>query len=283
MALQRSYLFVAGSDPAAIADAQDSVADAVIVDLEDTVAPAAKERARSDTIEAVAEWSRSDQSVGVRVNGLDTTYGMADVEAVATADRRPEFVVVPDVRGPDELEIISSVFDNYGAETEILPLVETPSAVFAAQEIANVNERICGMGFAAIDFQKNMDVPILDDTDLSVPRYLISLAAHSAGVPAIDKPTLRDVDDTDRLRTEAAEAIAVGYGGKFVMNDEQASVVNDAFVPSQSEVERAERFVDAFDSQDEGLVTIDGVAVDKPVVSQLRDVLARAGRARRDD
>nr|WP_164974705.1 aldolase/citrate lyase family protein [Halegenticoccus tardaugens] len=207
---------------------------------------------------------------------------MADAETIATADKQPAFVVLPDVHGPDELEIVSSVFDAHGADVDILPLIEKPSAVFTAQEIANVNDSVYGLGFAAIDYQREMGISILDENDLSVPQYLISMAAHSADVLPIDKPTLCDVDDTRRLRAEADAAAAMGYSAKFAMTNEQARVINDAFTPSQEVVERAKRFVETFEAQDEGLVTIDGVAVDKPVITQLRDVLVRAERARRD-
>jgi citrate lyase beta subunit len=102
------------------------------------------------------------------------------------------------------------------------------------------------------------------------------MAASSANVLAFDKPNLAAVDDPERTRAEAEAAKALGYDGKLAMSVEQAEVINDAFAPTEAEVERARRIVDAFRDADAGLVTIDGVAVDRPVVEQLEGVLERA-------
>ncbi|MFC6613621.1 HpcH/HpaI aldolase/citrate lyase family protein [Halopenitus salinus] len=286
MSLERSYMFVPGTDPEAIADALGSVADVVIVDLEDTVRQGAKADARESVLDLIESGSSGDVADGprltVRVNGLDTEHGVADVRAIAAADHPPELVFVPDVRGPTEVRIVDDILADHGADVGIVPLLEQPDAFFEARSIARSTDRVRGLLFAAIDFQMNVGMSILDETDLSVPRSVLSMAAGAAGISAIDKPNLAAVHDRDRTRSEARAAKAVGYDGKAAMSDEQAAVINDVFTPSREEVDRAKRFVDAFEAREKGVAVIDGVAIDKPVVDQLRDTLERARSAGMD-
>ena len=46
--------------------------------------------------------------------------------------------------------------------------------------------------------------------------------------------------------------------------------------PSTKEVSEAQEVINDFESADEGIVQVDGLVVDKPVVDQLRDLVARA-------
>jgi len=276
MSADRSYLFVPGSDDEGVVEAIGSVADVVIVDLEDTVSPAAKTAAREWTLDALADLGETSQRLAVRVNGVDTDRGIDDIRTIATADVLPDVLLLPDVRDASEVRLVDDVLNEYGADVELHPLIEKPSAMFDAQGISRVSERIHGLMFAAIDFQMNMGMSILDETDLSVPRFLLSMAANGAGVHAVDKPNLAAVHDEDRTRAEARAARAVGFDGKAAMTVDQAAVINDVFSPSAEEVARAKRVIDAFEATDEGVTVIDGAAVDKPVVDQLRSLVDRA-------
>ena len=275
----RSLLFVPGIDGEAIRRARNSAADVVVIDNEDGVAPGHKDEARETTTAALTdrqEGARAEQTVGVRVNGVDTARGIEDVELFATLDAEPDFLALPDVNGSGDVSLVADVLEEVGSDAGLLPLIEKPSAMFDVHDVARATERVCGLNFAAIDFQKNVGIPILDDVDLTVPRLSVSMAASSANVLAFDKPNLAAVDDPERTRAEAEAAKALGYDGKLAMSVEQAEVINDAFAPTEAEVERARRIVDAFRDADAGLVTIDGVAVDRPVVEQLEGVLERA-------
>lgn len=275
MDLSRSLLFVPASDRERIEAAGTSPADAVVLDLEDGVAPANKDAARRHALDALAEW-RSDVPLGVRVNGVDTTRGIADVEALIGADAHPEFVAVPDVRGPGNVKTVAAALD--GTDVELLPLVERPGAVFEASAVAHASPRVFGLLFAAIDLQRNLGMSVLGESDLSVPRALVSMAASDAGLLAFDKPLL--VDDERRLAAEVERARALGYDGKLAVTREQAAAINEGFLPSEEELAEARRIVEAFEAADAGLVKVDGTFVDKPVVDQLRDRLVLAEAAR---
>jgi citrate lyase beta subunit len=276
MDLYRSVLFVPGSKPERIDAADSPAADAVVVDLEDGVAPEHKDVARENAIDAVEAW-RSDTPLGVRVNGVDTARGVADVDALVAADAHPGFVAVPDVRGPSEVQVVAEAVG--GTAIELLPLIERPSAVFRVAEIAR-SPRVFGLLFAAIDLQTRMGMSVLGESELSVPRSLVSMAASAADAVAIDKPLL--ADDPDRLAAECSQALALGYDGKLAVTPAQATAINDAFSPSEAELAEARRIIEAFEADGAGLVDVDGTFVDKPVVDQLRDLLARGEAAGRN-
>lgn len=276
MDLYRSVLFVPGSEPERIDAAESSAADTVVVDLEDGVVPEHKDAARENAIDAVEAW-RSDTPLGVRVNGVDTSRGIADVDALVAADEHPGFLAVPDVRGPGEVQVVAEAVE--GTAVELLPLVEQPSAVFRVAEIAR-SPRVFGLLFAAIDFQMRMGMSVLGESDLSVSRSLVSMAASATDAVAIDKPLL--ADDPDRLAAECARARALGYDGKLAVTPAQASAINEAFTPSEAELDEARRIIEAFEADGSGLVDVDGTFVDKPVVDQLRGLLARGEAAGRE-
>src|SRR5688500_8932278 len=82
---RRSVLFMPGSNARALEKARTLPADAVIVDLEDAVAPDTKDQARAQAIAAVRAGGYGRREVIVRVNGLTTPWGRADLAEVATA------------------------------------------------------------------------------------------------------------------------------------------------------------------------------------------------------
>src|SRR3954462_11902862 len=81
---RRSVLYMLGSNPRALEKGRQLPADALILDLEDAVAPDAKPQGRDairDALAAKAAYGRRE--LVVRVNGLDTPWGHADLAAMA--------------------------------------------------------------------------------------------------------------------------------------------------------------------------------------------------------
>ena len=97
----RSVLYMPGSRPRALEKARSLPADALILDLEDAVAPAEKPRARELVAEAVRAGGYGGRVLLVRVNGLDTEWGEADMAAACAAG--PDAILLPKVEGPARL------------------------------------------------------------------------------------------------------------------------------------------------------------------------------------
>ena len=90
---RRSVLYMPGSNARALEKARALPADALILDLEDAVAPDAKELARNQVCDAVKAKGFGKREIIVRVNGLATPWGEADLAAAAAA--KPDAILVP--------------------------------------------------------------------------------------------------------------------------------------------------------------------------------------------
>ena len=102
-------------------------------------------------------------------------------------------------------------------------------------------------------------------------------AAAGAGIDLIDVPYL-DLDDDAGLEAEAQRARDLGMTGKGAIHPKQLPVIMRTFTPTPDEVEEARRIVDAFESQDRGLLVVNGKLIEKPVVLSMQRVLAAAAR-----
>jgi citrate lyase beta subunit len=158
----------------------------------------------------------------------------------------------------------------------VFPLIESPTGIFNALEIARASPRVTGLGFGTADFRLRMGMDALDrDPDLGLPRYTVAMAANAADLFPMDAPYMHR-NDPEGLRADAERMRAVGYRGKFCSIPEQIEPINDVFTPSDAEIERAKRVLRAFDEAEAGLIYVDDTSVDRPVVSQQRGVLRRA-------
>src|SRR4051812_23589784 len=109
----RSVLYMPGSRPRALEKARALPADALILDLEDAVAPAEKRRARELAADAVRGGGYGGRVLLLRVNGLDTEWGAADVAAACAAG--PDGILLPKVEGPGDLERAADLMAAHGA------------------------------------------------------------------------------------------------------------------------------------------------------------------------
>ncbi|MCE8421329.1 (3S)-malyl-CoA thioesterase, partial [Rhodovulum sulfidophilum] len=89
----RSVLYIPGSKERALEKAQGLAADAIIFDLEDAVAHNEKIHARA-LLKATLETADYGHRFRiVRVNGMDTEWGRADLEAFAEA--KADAILIP--------------------------------------------------------------------------------------------------------------------------------------------------------------------------------------------
>jgi citrate lyase subunit beta/citryl-CoA lyase len=99
----------------------------------------------------------------------------------------------------------------------------------------------------------------------------VAVAARAFGLQPIDGP-YAVLDDEDALRRSAAAALALGYDGKWVIHPAQIAPVNEAFTPSDTELERARSILAAAD----GASRVSGEMVDAATKRLAEAVLARA-------
>ncbi|MFQ5896367.1 MAG: HpcH/HpaI aldolase/citrate lyase family protein, partial [Nitrospinota bacterium] len=86
-------------------------------------------------------------------------------------------------------------------------------------------------------------------------------------------------DDLEALRESARRAYRQGYMGSTCIHPTQVPILNGAFSPTEEELARARRIVEAYEgaeSRGQGSVAVEGLMVDLPVASRARRLLRRA-------
>jgi citrate lyase subunit beta/citryl-CoA lyase len=272
----RSLLFVPGDRPDRMEKALGLGADALILDLEDSVAPARKAEAR----EAVASFLRSfdrPMPLFVRINPVGGGYAGDDLAAILPA--RPDAIVQPKAEGVASIRTLSGRTD-----IPILPIAtETPAAIFALGSYGEVREHLVGLTWGAEDLPAAIGATTAREADgrytapIETVRSLALLAAHAAGVPAIET-VYPDFRDLKGLAAYAARGARDGFTGMMAIHPDQVPVINRAFSPSDAELAAARAIVDAFAAEPQaGVLAVDGRMVDAPHLAQARRLLERAG------
>src|SRR5262245_43835416 len=150
---RRSVLFMPGSNARALEKARTLPADSLIFDLEDAVAPDAKDLARAQVVGAIRAGGYGRREVIVRVNGLGTPWGRADLAGVAGAGA--DAVLIPKVESPEDVERVVAVLTVRDAPAG-LPLwcmLETPRGILEAAAIAR-SLRVAALVMGTSDLTK---------------------------------------------------------------------------------------------------------------------------------
>lgn len=259
-----TLLFVPGDRPDRFSKAASSGADAVILDLEDAVAPHAKDKARA----AAASFIGQGGQAIVRINAWRSPWFAHDVKALIAVG--PAAIMLPKAEEDEALRSLSQDLPK----TPLLALVETAAGFDNLAGLARA-PNVCRLAFGAIDFQLDLGIEETEDELLAFRSQLV-LRSRTAGLaPPLDGASLT-IDDAGQLAVESRRARRLGFGGKLCIHPRQVAVVNDAFRPSEAEIEKARRIVQAAEASHGGAVAIDGRMVDRPVILMARETLSRA-------
>jgi citrate lyase subunit beta / citryl-CoA lyase len=280
---RRSVLYMPGSNARALEKAKSLPADALILDLEDAVAPAAKETARIQVCAAVKAGGYGGREVVVRINGLDTPWGQADLEAAAAAG--PDAVLVPKVGSGADIARVTESLAAAGAPagTQLWAMIETPLAILNIGGIAAA-AKAPGARLACFVMGTN-DLVKETRADLSNNRrpalYWLSAAVTAArayGLDALDG-VYNNFRDADGYRRECMHGRALGFDGKTLIHPDQIAVANEVFAPPADEVAWARRIIAAFDLPEhkgKGVITVDGRMVELMHAEMARRTVAIA-------
>ncbi len=287
--LRRSFLYVPGSEERKLAKAQTLGADAVILDLEDSVAPERKAEAR-ERISALLRGAPNPATEWLlRLNGPTSPYFEADLGCALAA--APDGLVIPKVDDPGALLEVDRRLDaaertagRPAGGLKLFAMIESARAVLNAHTIAGATSRLQGLILGHVDLLRDLGLtpgPAGQGT-VHHARCQVVLAARAARVDAVDAIYL-NIRDHDGLRDESLQASRLGFVGKQVIHPEQIPIVHAAFTPSAERVQRAERVLRAWQeaqAHGRGVVAMDGMLLEPPVIAMEELVLERARRAR---
>lgn len=264
-----SLLFVPGSRPDRFSKAMESGADLVLIDLEDAVAEADKASAREAALAHVAAMGGAD-SIGIRINGVKTLAGLADLVALAEAPVLPAVLSVPMVESPVELDIVAAALGDRCPA--LLPLIETPRGLTEAMAIAG-HRAVGALMLGGADYCGELGVPMNADA-LAHARGVIAAAVAVARVAAVDVPFLA-LDNIDGLKAEAELARRMGFGAKAAIHPAQVGPINAAMRPTVEQMAEAEAALAAYDAGGRRAIRYNGRMLEAPVIRMFGAVIAR--------
>lgn len=278
MPRMRSVLIAPAVRPDFIAKLPSRGADLLFLDCEDAVPANAKSEARDVARAAVPELVEAGCQVVVRVNAVTTEWCAEDIASGVAPEATA--IVVPKVETMEGIELAARHLDDAGlGHVGIVAGFETALGVADARHLL-AHPRVAAAYFGAEDYIADMGgVRSESNHEVHMARSWAVLAARLNGVPIVDQ-VVTDFRNDDAYRTEAMEARNMGYVGKLCIHPAQVAIANDAFQPSQEELDRARRLLAAYEMASEaGVAAIDfeGQMVDEPLAAQARNMLTRAG------
>jgi citrate lyase beta subunit len=276
---RRSVLYMPGSNPRALDKARSLPADGLILDLEDAVAPAEKATARELVCENVKKGGYGGRELIVRINGLDTEWGEADLAAAAAAG--PDAIAIPKVSSPAMIEEVEALMNRAGAPetTAIWAMMETPRGVLHAEAIAASTPRLGGFVMGTNDLVADLGAAHTPDrAPVMTALSLCILAARAYGIAIVDG-VYNAFKDEDGLRASCEQGLAMGFDGKTLIHPAQLAIANAVFAPAVEEVELAKRQVAAFEAaaaEGKGVAVVDGKIVENLHVAAAKRLLEKA-------
>ncbi len=241
---RRSALLVPAT-ATALAAAWSEPADALILDLADSLPPADKEGGRALLAAALRAGGFSAAELVVRVNGLDTPWGEADLAAVAEAG--PDAVLVPRIEEPEDLAGIGSRLRRLHApeRLRLWACLDTPLGILSAEAVASaVRDVDARLACLVVDAGALAREGRLPPGAPEAGPLLAWLATALAAARAHDIDVL--LDPADRL--DIGRARGLGFDGAVVTAAAGARRAEAAFSPDPDALAAARALVAAFDA-----------------------------------
>ena len=243
MTILRSVLYMPGINQKAMDKALNLDCDAVVLDLEDAVEVSKKEDSRQLVIRQIENNDYGPRVVVVRVNDLGTKWGEQDVAAVANLPIQA--ILVPKVSEIRDISRMVDLLNRLGSELPIWIMVETPLAIININELAR-QPRVTALVMGTSDLVVDLCAEHLEE------RQNISYALQRLGK-------------------------SMGFDGKTLIHPDQIPVANDAFSPSEAELDKAKRVIDAWRSaqtRGSGVVEVDGTLVESLHVEEAKRLIS---------
>ena len=272
---RRSALYMPGANARALDKARTLDADCLLLDLEDAVAPEAKAEARDLVCAALREGGYGASETIVRINALDTPWGVEDLVALHNlADTQsPNAVLAPKVSTPEEVAALQKAIPE---ACDLWIMIETPQAIFNLQALAACAQttRLTTFVMGTNDLAKEMRASLVPGrAPLLASLTLSLLAARQFGLTLLDG-VYNHISDAPGFEAECQQGADMGFDGKTLIHPSQLALCHAAFGPSDEEVEQARKIVAAFadpENAGKGVLKVDG----KMTELLHRDIAAR--------
>ena len=274
----RSWLFVPADSNKKMMRALESGADAIIFDLEDSVSPAQKPIAR-ELLTLLPDRRDGEPQRWVRVNPLGTDEHRDDLELLEDLDI--DGVVLPKAECGDDVADLAAELAPRSLPIHAI-VTETAASLFGLLSYRDCCSSLAAMCWGAEDLSAALGASskYVAGGELAftyqMARSLCLAGAVAADVQPVDG-VYADFRDEAGLIAEARAAASEGFTGKLAIHLAQVGPINEAFTPSDAELDHAREIIAAFEAQpDAGVLSVGGKMVDRPHLVQARRVLARS-------
>ncbi|MDA3812392.1 MAG: citrate (pro-3S)-lyase subunit beta [Spirochaetaceae bacterium] len=282
--LRRTMLYVPGNNAGMVKDAHIYRSDSVMFDLEDSVSINEKDSARLLIFNALKTLDYEGIETVVRINGLDTPFGLDDIKAMVRA--KPGIIRIPKAESAEDIHEVEALIE---AEEKIVGLkrgtiklmaaIEGPLGVINAYSIASSSKRLVGIALGAEDYVTNMKTKRSPEgVEILFARSQIVTAARAAGIYALDT-VYSDINNEEGFIEEVKLIKQLGFDGKSVISPRQIAPVHKIYTPEQKEIDFALRVIETIKEAEQkgsGVISLDGKMIDKPIVDRAERVLAMA-------
>jgi citrate lyase subunit beta/citryl-CoA lyase len=273
---RRSALYVPGANPRALAKAATLAADVLILDLEDAVLPDAKPGARENVRKALAS-GLGQHEVVVRVNGLDTPWGAADIAALAGA--AVAALLLPKVDGPAAIQAAAAQLHAAGAPPDLAlwAMAETPQGVLNISATCAASPRLAVIVMGTNDLARALRMPAeAVNGGLVEARSHCVLAARAQGLDILDG-VFTDLDDAPGFSEACRHGRLLGFDGKTLIHPRQIQAANELFGVSAAQAAMAAETIAAWEAaarEGRGVAVVRGRMVEQLHADEARRVLA---------
>lgn len=279
--LRRSRLYLPGNEPKFYPNAGLHKPDGIILDLEDSVAPNEKKSAQLLVRNALRSVDFYKAERMVRINQLP--QGLEDLRFIVP--HNVNVILIPKVESADQVKDVEKNVELLKKEYKIkndiyfMPIIESALGVIKSYEIASASKYNCALAVGLEDYTADIGAERTNEGRESIfARSMIVNAAKAAKIQAIDT-VFSDVTDMEGLRDSVIEAKSIGFEGKGCIHPRQVKVVNETFLPTESEIEKAMKIVVAFEDAEAkglGVVSLGSKMIDAPVVKRARRIVKLA-------
>jgi citrate lyase subunit beta/citryl-CoA lyase len=271
--MRRSRLYLPGNEPKFAVNAGIHRPDGIILDLEDSVHPSEKDAARVMVRNALRQVDFMGSERMVRINQGE--MGLKDLDFVVP--HNVHVILIPKCESGEDVKTVDAKIqeirkrEKIDPDVFIMPIVESALGAWRAYEIASASPNVVALTIGLEDYTADIGTRrTAEGRESFWARCQVVNAARAARVQPIDT-VFSDIRDMEGLRESVLEAKSLGFDGKGCIHPRQIGVINDAFAPTDEEIDRAKRIVLAFrDAEAKGLgvVSLGSKMIDPPVVKR---------------
>ena len=263
-----------------------SLADGIMMDLEDSATPANKAVVRQKILEALENREFfGGRTLIVRVNNIDTPWGLADLEAMAKVEG-DLILCYPKVETPQEMREVIRIARSGTPDRGLHVMIETARAMIEMDRIAGC-EGVAGLHFGYVDYAASVGSKAFDDAgdNLYAPanyyaRTKIAVAAAAYGLFATGGSLIPEYKDLAKVETFIRRWADLGYTACIGLSPTHLEIINRVMTPAAAEVEAARLVCSAYEAavaKGDPAAVLNGKVVTNPDYRVAKLVLVRSG------